>query len=415
MTNTSWPPGPIPEPEHPITLSDADDAPAWEPWPPPSEEPARTERRRRPAWVAVVAMVLGAAFIGAVVGGAFVMFDRDRRDEAAPPAVTVIERVETRFIEPVEPAVVPPAESVADVVGRVVPSIVTVEQGSTDDDGLFFRAGGGSGVVIDTAGHIVTNHHVIEDAEAVRVVFADGRIVSATIIGSDPLTDVGVLRISLDDLTPIGFGSTEVMHVGATAYAVGNPLIMDGGPSVTAGVISALGRRVRLEGAELYGMIQTDAPITRGSSGGALVDSEGRLIGITTAFGVSDHGQEGLSFAIPVEIVQRVSAELIATGTISHAFLGIVGGTHYVDSTDGSSAPAGVIVIEVSEGTAAAEAGLVEGDVIVSWNSEPVLTIEELIFRLRLDRVGTSVEIGFERDGELSHVGVRLVERPEGV
>lgn len=359
----------------------------------------------------VAVIGLAAALIGAVVGVSVLLLSGD--EPAASPPVTVIERVETRVVEVASPDV---ATSPAEVARRVLPSIVTVEQGFLGDEG-FVRTGGGSGVVIDADGLVVTNHHVIAGADAVRIVFADGRIVPATVVGSDAVTDLAVIEVDLqEELTPITFGSTADLSVGDAAFAIGNPLTLEGGPSVTAGVVSAFDRRVAISGGvELFGMLQTDAPITRGSSGGALVDSEGRLIGITTAVAVGDLGQEGLGFAIPVEMVVRVTADIIDAGSVTHAFLGIAGATHLTEHPDGSSTPTGVEVGEVIEGTGAAAAGILPGDIIEFYEGARITTMEQLVRRLRLYRVGDVIRLGIVRAGESITVEVELLARPEGL
>lgn len=167
--------------------------------------------------------------------------------------------------------------------------------------------------------------------------------------------------------------------------------------------------------AELFGMLQTDAPITRGSSGGALVDAEGRLIGITSAIGVSDVGAEGLGFAIPVEMMTRITRDILEFGHARHAFLGITGSTHFETEADGAVAPAGVEVASVLEGTAAAAAGIEVGDVIQSVDGQPVTTMDGLVVRLRFYRVGDVADLQISRDGQPLELEMSLLERPEGV
>jgi putative serine protease PepD len=265
-------------------------------------------------------------------------------------------------------------------------------------------------------GYIVTNHHVVDGAEAVRVIFADGRIYDATVIGTDAFTDLGVLQIDAAALTPIEFGSTEDLTIGDTAIAIGSPLGLEGGPSVTRGVISAFERQVQTgpnpQTDVLFGMIQTDAPITRGSSGGALVDEQGRLIGITSAIGVSNVGAEGIGFAIPVELVKRVTDEIIADGSARHAFLGIAGTTDFEEQPDGAQIPVGVRVQSVEAGSAAADVGIEVGDRIVAVAGEPVDTMDGLIVTLRGYGVGIPVEISVLRDGQSLDIEIVLGERP---
>ena len=161
-------------------------------------------------------------------------------------------------------------------------------------------------------------------------------------------------------------------------------------------------------------MIQTDAPITRGSSGGALVDARGRLIGITAAIGISDVGAEGLGFAIPVELMSIVTEQLIARGEADHPFLGIEGQTYFRLEADGSTVPAGVSVGRVIEGTAAAAAGVRPGDVILSVESDSLTTMEQLVVMLRFYRVGEVVDLQIDRAGTPQTIPVTLMERPEG-
>jgi S1-C subfamily serine protease len=293
------------------------------------------------------------------------------------------------------PAVAPTAEPTdAAVVGAaVIPSIVTVEVGSSSED-TFAQVGSGSGVVLDESGHIITNHHVVEVGDAARVVLSDGRVYEAELVGSDPLTDLAILRIPTTDVVPIALGSTSDLVVGNLAIAVGSPLGLEGGPSLSVGVVSALGREVQTgPDTILYGMIQTDAPITSGSSGGSLVGETGALIGITTAVGVSNIGVEGIGFATPVEIVERITTELITTGSVSHGQLGIGGATAYDDTGDGGFVPVGVTVRSVSPDSPASASGIVVDDVITAINGTAVLTMDELITALRRVSAGDSVAV----------------------
>jgi S1-C subfamily serine protease len=379
---------------------------------PAPEEPPPVERPRRPL-LTILAVALASALVGgAVVGGAVIMFWKD--DPVTAPPVTVVQRVETQVTE--SPTPDGGTVSAAEVARRVLPSIVMVERGRLDEEEAFTTTGGGSGVFLDTDGHVVTNHHVVDGAEVVRVILTDGRIFPATVLGSDSLTDLAVLAVDIQGISPIRLGSTDTMSVGDTAFAVGNPLTLEGGPSITSGVISAFNRRVLLPGGrELFGMLQTDAPITRGSSGGALVDQEGRLIGITTAVGISDLGTEGIGFAIPVELVERITTDIITDGFTTHAFLGVSGSTHLADNADGSMVPSGVEVAEAIEGTAAEAAGILAGDIIVSFDGIAITTMEQLVVRLRFTRVGDVVTIGVLRDGATIDLQVELLARPEGV
>ncbi len=301
--------------------------------------------------------------------------------------------------EPGPPPTFGEVVSAADVAQRVIPSTVAVEVSS------LLGAGSGSGVVWSDngdSGYIVTNHHVIADADEILVVFSDGARYRAELVGSDPLTDIAVLKVDRPDLVPIAIGNSKDLVVGEPAIAVGNPLGLEGGPTVSLGIVSALDRSLAVSGANvLYGLIQTDAPIAPGSSGGALVDAEGRLIGITTAIAVSDVGAEGVGFAVPVDMVVGVVDDLVNIGEVRHALLGIQGDTAWA-TEDEAEYPVGVGVVDLVEGSAYEAAGGQVNDVIVELNGTPVRTIEELLAQLRRHRAGDQVQVRILRaDSEL--------------
>ncbi|MEA2009349.1 MAG: trypsin-like peptidase domain-containing protein [Actinomycetota bacterium] len=366
--------------------------------------------------VAFVSAVVGAI---AVVGilAALGLFSTDTTEaiatpveEATSPVTTVVQQVVNEIITNGGDSNV--AEAVAI---KVVPSVVTVEVGNLEDNVLTLN-GSGSGVIMDD-GYIVTNHHVIEDATVTRIVLQDGRIYDTEVVGSDAYSDLAVLKIDIEGLRPIEFGSTEDVIIGQYAVAVGNPLGQEGGASLTTGVISALSRTVEVgDESPLYGMLQTDAPITSGSSGGALVDSEGSLIGITSAIGVGRGGAEGIGYAIPVELVQRITDEIIETGTVLHGFIGIYG-TDYVETADdGALVPGGAEIAELWDGeggSAAGRSGFEAGDVIVSVEGTEITSMEDLVIELRLHHVGDEIEMTVMRDSEPFTASLVLDERPE--
>jgi len=347
----------------------------------------------RPWFIPVVAGFLGATL---AVAGVFA-FDLGRTQNTITDRVT--ERVITELVS--SQKVDSQAAAVALVV---VPSVVTVE----------LPTASGSGVILDAEnGYIVTNQHVVTDAATVNIILSDGRKYEGEVLGADTLTDLAVIQIDGDGLTAIALGSSAGLTVGDGAIAVGNPLGLRGGPTVTVGVLSAFDRQVRGDtpAEDLFGMIQTDAPFNRGSSGGALVDTQGRLIGITTALGVTDLGAEGLGFAIPVEVVRRVAGEIIATGSSGHAFLGIEGTTELVDLSDGAQAPVGVIVSQLLDGSSAGANGIRTGDVITTLDDQPVTTMEGLISILRRFSPDDQVTVGVNRNGETLTVVLRLGAR----
>jgi S1-C subfamily serine protease len=289
---------------------------------------------------------------------------------------------------------------------RAIPSIIAVEITSALGDG------GGSGVVYSADGYIITNHHVVTEADKLAIVFSDGGRWVPEVIGLDDLTDIAVLRVDRPDLTPIEVGSSSSLIIGERAVAVGNPLALEGGPSVTYGIVSALNRSLQVESGEtLFGLIQTDAPITRGSSGGALLDSAARLVGITTAIAVSDVGAEGLGFAIPIDTALDVANDLIEDGVVSHAQLGIQGETALA-AADGAEYPVGVRVTNVTADSAYDLGGGQTNDVITALDDVPVISMETLLTELRTRRAGETVGMAVTRADADTELIVTLDGRP---
>jgi S1-C subfamily serine protease len=352
----------------------------------------------RDPWTVILGIIggtlLGAGLTLGVLGATGVF------NEPAPPTTSTIPPPPTLTVPApngTRPALPGDDPTAADVAARTIPSIVAV--GSTSVLG----ESSGSGVVYGTDGYIITNHHVVEGGDDFIVAFSDGATYPADLIGSDELTDLAVLRVSRPDLAPIDLGTSGDLDVGAVAIAVGNPLALTGGPSVTSGIISALNRSLDIDGATtLYGLIQTDAPITRGSSGGALLDGTSRLIGITTAIAVSDVGAEGLGFAIPIDMVIDVVDDLIESGEVEHAFLGITGSTAFARE-DGAQYPAGVLVEDIVRDGPYQTAGGQINDVIVSIDDTSVTTLNEMLTTLRSHRAGEEIDLRVRRgDSELA-------------
>ncbi len=292
-------------------------------------------------------------------------------------------------------------------------------------------SGAGSGVVFDAKGNIITNHHVVDGATGrgdLTVTLADGRSYTATIVGTDPSTDLAVIRLDTvpEDLTPITLGSSDDLSVGAPVMAVGNPLGLSG--TVTTGIISALDRPVTTGdtgsdspfggGASepvVTNAIQTSAAINPGNSGGALVDSAGRLIGINSSIaqlgGASGQsGNIGIGFAIPVNEAKSIAGQLIDKGSADHAYLGV--STRDTTTTDGSSKRAGAGIAAVSEGTPAASAGLQVDDVVIAVNGERVDSSIALIAQVRERTAGDKVTLTIIRDGQRQDVEVTLAVKP---
>lgn len=335
----------------------------------------------------MVLTLLGGVLLGTGVTlgvlGLVGVLDDDDQVEAAPATTLTSAPTTTAATPPplaAEPGSVP---SVTSVASSAIPSIVAVQVAGPAG------VGGGSGVVYASDGYILTNNHVIEGANDVAVVFSDGIRYQAEVVGGDPLTDIAVIRTDRPDLAPIRLGDQADLVIGERTVAVGNPLGLEGGPSVTTGILSATGRSLAVRSdTTLYGLLQTDAPITRGSSGGALLDQEAKLIGITTAIGVSDVGAEGLGFAVPVDMAVNIADDLISDGQVDHALLGIQGQS-VTETVDGAEIPLGVGVTDLSGSPSAyAAAGGEIGDVIISLDGREIATIDALIARLRMRREG---------------------------
>jgi S1-C subfamily serine protease len=271
----------------------------------------------------------------------------------------------------------------------------------------------GSGVIFRTDGYVLTNNHVVEGASSVVAVLSDGRQVKARLIGTDPETDVAVVKIDVPVPAVAMLGTAATLKVGQTAVAIGSPLGGGGGESVTVGVVSALGQQIMSgDGVPLLDMIQTDAPIAPGSSGGALVDAWGEVIGITTTPAVDDSSPRGLGFATPVDVARSVADQLIATGHASHVWLGVQGSD--IDSMTASELDlTGAAEVEqVVSGSPAAKAGLATADMIIQMNDTQITSMGSLMVSLRDHRPGDRVTITFLRNGHKRSVQTVLTERP---
>ncbi|MCB9948008.1 MAG: trypsin-like peptidase domain-containing protein [Rhodospirillaceae bacterium] len=257
----------------------------------------------------------------------------------------------------------------------------------------------GSGVIVDAAnGYVLTNNHVVEDGERIVVTLKDGRQFDATLIGSDPGTDVAVLRIPADGLTDLPFVDSDTLRVGDYAVAIGNPYGL--GQTVTTGIVSALGRSGLISGG-YENFIQTDAAINPGNSGGALVNSRGELIGLNTAILSRTGGNVGISFAVPSNIARAVLEQFVRYGDVRRGRLGITitDLTPEVAATLASAGGEGAVITKVEQGSGAAAAGLQPGDVVLSVNDRVVQNASDLRARIGLLRVGDQVQLGIVRDG----------------
>jgi S1-C subfamily serine protease len=335
----------------------------------------------------------------------------------APAETTTPDRVAAPTIEPLSESSIVPA-----VAEAVTPSVVRIDVRSGDNGvGPAGRSGLGSGVVYRSDGYIITNHHVIEGAGSVEVRLANGDVLQAEIIGSDELNDIAVVKVDAEGLPAINLRpvDSEPLLVGETVIAIGSPFGLDA--SVTAGVLSALNREIRLdeqnpgEGVQtIPSILQTDAAINPGNSGGALVDAQGRLVGINTAILTRSGASQGVGFAVGVEQAMSSAEQLIEQGFVRHPLLGIAGTDVSAEVAEelGLPAPRGAIIESVQPDTGASSVDLRPGDVIVSVDGERLSTMSELVAEVRRRAPGDEVLLEIFRDGETFEVAVELGERP---
>lgn len=274
----------------------------------------------------------------------------------------------------------------------------------------------GSGFVWDRAGNVVTNNHVVENAQNLQVRLASGQVTGADVVGTTPSYDLAVIRLhSLGALPPpLAIGSSADLKVGQLAYAIGNPFGLD--ETLTTGVISALKRRLPTSGGrEISGAIQTDAPINPGNSGGPLLDSAGRLIGVNTAIFSPSGSNAGVGFAIPVDVVNRIIPELISKGKVATPGIGIEAANEAIAARLGVD---GVVVVRTMPGSPAQRAGIkgvdlnrdTLGDVIVSANGAPVHKLSDLVDQLEKAGIGHKVQLTLRQGEQTRNVDVDVVD-----
>jgi serine protease Do len=270
----------------------------------------------------------------------------------------------------------------------------------------------GSGVVVSPEGYILTNNHVVEGATDVEVTLGDKRVFKAKVVGTDPKTDVAVLKISAGNLNPITIGDSSKVQVGDVALAIGDPFGV--GETVTNGIISATGRGgLGIEDYEDF--IQTDAPINPGNSGGALINDRGELIGINTA--IISHGSggsQGIGFAVPSNLARQVMDEILKTGHVTRAYLGIYPQdvTPAMARAFGEKEMSGIVIGDVSPDSPAKAAGLQRGDIVLDVNGKPVNDSNQLRMSISMMQPGTEVAVKYLRNGSEHTANVKLAEMP---
>jgi serine peptidase DegS len=268
----------------------------------------------------------------------------------------------------------------------------------------------GSGVIVDPAGHIVTNHHVIANADSVRVQLADGRVADARVVGRDPDTDLAVLKIDLTPLPVADFGRSDLLKVGDVVLAIGNPVGLS--QTVTHGIVSATSRQ-QLGIAPLEDFIQTDAPINFGNSGGALIDTNGMLIGINTAIVAKNIGVEGIGFAIPVNMVRGVMDAIIAHGRVIRGWIGIIPEDLSQEQAEQLRlAQSGVVIGNLYVGSPAQKAGLQPGDLLLAIDGLTPHSAQDALGRIAGHKPGSTTRVRVLRAERTFEVEALVGERP---
>jgi serine protease Do len=371
----------------------------------------------------LAAFILGGMLMG---GGLAVVSSVHASDQAAKSkAINLV--VDNRPL----PTELKDNTSLAPIVKKVAPSVVKVEvkigakeqSGNGMPDNPFFRQffgnrkmysppehGVGSGVIVTKDGYILTNNHVVDDADEVKVTLTDGREFTAKVIGKDPKSDVAVVKINAHDLPAITFADSDKCEVGDLVLAIGNPFAI--GQTVTRGIVSATGRAAM--DLDYEDFIQTDAAINPGNSGGALVDAEGRLVGINTAIYSRSGGNQGIGFAIPTDLAKGVMESLIQYGKVTRGYLGV-----HIQDIDPTLAKQfdlkndhGALVADVSPDSPAEKAGLKSGDVITKFDGKEVMDSRHLKLEVARVAPGQSVEVDVLRDGSSKTFEVRVKELP---
>lgn len=326
--------------------------------------------------------------------------------------------------------------SYADAVDRAAPAVVnintakvvTIKQHPFFEDPFFRQFFGqqldnlirpkkqlqtslGSGVIMSKNGYLLTNHHVIKGADTIQVSLRDGRVTPAKVVGSDPETDLAILKIDLDNLPAIVLGDSEKLRVGDVVLAIGNPFGI--GQTVTAGIVGATGRN-KLGLNTFENFIQTDAAINPGNSGGALVDAQGNLIGINTAIFSKSGGSQGIGFAIPISLAQSVLQDIIEHGRPLRGWLGIEANpvTTEIARSLGLEETKGIIIMGVLRDGPAHKAGLEPGDVIVALDDKVINDARQALMIISRHRPGDEVKMTIYRDGKNLTLKATAIERP---
>lgn len=356
------------------------------------------------AIVALLAGSLGGGIAGGVAGYAISSMEDEPAATATP--LPGADRVSTDATPQAD-------QTLSDVVARVNPAVVTIRSQIANTGGLFGQGGtaSGSGFIIDDSGHIVTNNHVVEGAASLTVVFSDGTETDATLVGADPFQDVAVIKVDVPVPATVSFGDSDQLRPGDPVIAIGSAL-GEFTNSVTNGIVSATNRSLDTgEGYRLDNLIQHNAPISPGNSGGPLIDMQGLVVGMNTAVVRGSIGQsaEGLGFAVAGNVVKEIAERIIETGSANRPYIGIT----FTDARAFDPQATGVVIQEVAPNSPAAQAGLEPGDIITAVNGVAI-DDEHPFLNLMLDhQPGDTVELTVDRgSGKTETLSVTLGERP---
>ncbi|MBI4318777.1 MAG: trypsin-like peptidase domain-containing protein [Chloroflexi bacterium] len=310
------------------------------------------------------------------------------------------------------------AHPIVRVAQIVRPAVVNI---STQQIGFDFNlrpvpeeSGAGSGVIFDKSGYILTNNHVVEEAQGLKVTLPDGRIFDGAVLGADPRTDLAVVKIEGRDFPTAELGDSDVLQIGEPVVAIGNALALRGGPTVTSGIVGALGRTIREpNGAILYDLIQTDAAINPGNSGGPLVNLSGQIVGVNTAIANAPGG--GIGFAIAINSARPIAQQLITQGRVVRPWLGIsmLSITPSIAARNSLPVSSGVIVTQVQRDSPAARVGLRRLDMITRFDDEQIDDDASLLKALSKRSIGEVVPLTVIRDGNQIVVNITLEQMPQ--
>ena len=303
--------------------------------------------------------------------------------------------------------------SISELVHRIEPAVASISVESVSR-GMFFDftdEGAGTGIVIREDGYIVTNFHVIQGANEIRVSLSDGSAYDARVVGRDIISDLAVVKIDAEDLPTVTMGDSDGIKVGDWVVALGNALALKGGPTVTLGIVSARGRTISTERGDLYDLIQTDAAINDGNSGGPLINLDGDVVGINTAI---LRNAQGIGFAVSSSAAQPIIDSLIAHGRVTRPLIGLSGADITPARADrlGLTAREGIIVTRMTQEGPAYSAGVRVGDVIAKLNGIPTPDMASFLTLLWTFDVGQEIDVEYIRDGEVAIAVVTLAERP---